>query len=394
MRLVLKVAGAREMGTSKFDTSVFDAITNNGSVEQRQSLARQLAQFTNDPETPAIERSAVKPSLVNLATDPVISVRRTLAVALCRSSMVHPDVVFTIAADIDEIAIDFLLKTPALDVWQMLAILKVGEPNKQAAIATRGDIGERVVEFMIEEAAAEVVARLLDNPCVALEDKDLKRIYVRLTDEPCVVDRLLERDTLPLEIRLLHAKRTSKRVYHLMAQRGWMAANDAEEFVNDTEESTFIKILEDASLEELERLIPFMCDQELLTPSIILRAACAGDLELVERSLAYLASIPAKRVRSMAAGRGLKTLLSKAGMPEASLMLMRAVVDVAADARARSDDLTVEQFGSRIIEFVMTRYDTLMADDKTAALQMIAKFSIGRTKRIADRVQDDLRQAA
>lgn len=382
------------MGSGEFDTSVFDRITQSGDVEQRISLAGQLARFVQDLEAPIAERGAVVPAMINLATDPVVSVRRTLALAVTGAAKLHADIVFTIAADIDEIALNFLLKTLALDAWHMMAILKVGEPSKQEAIAARGDLGSQVIEFIVENGSVEVVARLLDNPCLALETTDLKRLYVRLTDEPTVVDRLLDRDELPLEIRIMHAKRTSKRVYHLVAQRGWMAANDAEEFVIDTEESTFIKILEDASLEELDQLIPFMCDQQLLTPSIILRAACAGDLELVERSLAYLASVPAKRVRSLASGRGLKALLAKSGMPEASLMLMRAVVDVAADARARQDDLSVEQFGCKVIEFIMTRYDTLMAHDKSALLDLIAKFGVGRTKRIATRVQDDLKQAA
>ena len=388
------VTGASAMSTGEFDTSIFDKITGSGTVEQRVSLARQLAVFVSDEEAVREECAAIVPSLINLATDPVTLVRRTLAAALSRTANLHADVLFSIAADSDEIAVDFLRKTPSLDAWQMMAIIKVGEPNKQAAIATRGDLGPQVIEFMTEYAEASVVSRLLDNPCIALEPQNLKRLYVRLTDEPEVIDRLLDRKNLPLEVRLIHAKRTSKRVYHLMAQRGWMAANDAEELVIDTEEATFVKILEDASLEELDRLIPFMCEQQLLTPSIILRAACSGDLELVERSLAYLSSMPAKRVRSLASGRGLKAVLSKAGMPDASLMLVRAVVDVAADARSREDDLSMEQFGCKVIEFVMTRYDAFLADDKAAVLQMIAKFGVGRSKRIASRVQEDLKQAA
>ena len=87
-------------------------------------------------------------------------------------------------------------------------------------------------------------------------------------------------------------------------------------------------------------------------------------------------------------------MLSKAGMPDSSLMLMRAVVDVAADARARKDDLSMEEFGCKVIEFVMTRYDEFLAGDKAAVLQMIAKFGMGKSKRIASRVQEDLAQAA
>lgn len=376
------------------DTRVFDRISQFGTTDQRLSLAGQLAAFVSDPDTPRPERDAVVPAMVTLATDPVVNVRHALANGLARTEPLNSDILFTIAADCDEVACDFLIKTPALDAWHMMAILKVGESSKQAAIATRGDLGEQVVEFIVEQAPAEVAAQLLENPCVAVSPAQCKQLYVRLTDEPVVVDRLLQRDDLPLEIRLMHAKRTSNRVYHLVAQRGWMAANDAEELVIDTEETTFIKILEEASLKELDHLIAFMCDQQLLTPSIVLRAACGGDLELVERALAYLASVPIKRVRALASGRGLRTLLGKAGMPQTSIMLMRAVFDVAAYARTRNQDLSSEEFGSKVVEFIMTRYETVTSGGKSSMLDMIAKFSTGRTKRIASRVQDDLQRAA
>ncbi|MGI9462797.1 MAG: DUF2336 domain-containing protein, partial [Aestuariivirgaceae bacterium] len=298
--------------TDSLDISVFDRINESGNALERFTLASQLAGLLNDPEAPAEERDAVAPAVIRLAADPIVRVRKALASAITGTPDLHADIVFTIAADHDEIALDFLLKTPSLDAWRMMAIIKVGEPPKQAVIASRGDLDETVIEYIVDNGSPDVVAALIDNPCVALGAAQYKHLYVRLTDEPVVVDRLLECDDLPLEIRLMHAKRTSKRVYHLMAQRGWMAANDAEELVLDAEESTIVRILEEASLEELARLIPFMCDQQLLTPSIILRAACAGDLELVERAFSYLASVPVKRVRSMAGGRGLRTIMAKA----------------------------------------------------------------------------------
>ena len=326
-----------EQQKAVFDTSVFERVIDAGTVEQRQCLAYQLAQFIADPETPGDERNAVVPSAMRLTVDPVVSVRRVLAEGLTPARYLDGDLVFAVAADSDEIALPFLTRTPALDNWHMLAILKVGEPAKQAAVASRGDLGQTAVDFVVEHCGGEAVASLLDNPCAVVTPDQCKKLYIRLTDDPAVVDRLLERSDLPLEIRLMHAKRTSKRVYHLVAQRGWMAANDAEAFVAETEEETYIRILELASLSELDRLIPFMCEQKLLTPSIVLRAACSGDLEMVERALGYLASVPAKKVRGLASGRGLKTLLNKASMPESSFMLMRAVFDVAADARPLAD---------------------------------------------------------
>ena len=378
----------------QFDTSVFDRVIETGSVEQRQSLAHQLANFFSDMEAPPEERTAVVPSIIRLATDPVQNVRATLAAGLAKAHGLHPDVLFTIVADCDEIALDFLLRTPSLDAWQMMAILKVGETSKQVVIASRGDVSSHAVEHIVEHSAPEVAASLLANPCVAIEVQHMKRLYVRFPDEPCVVDMLLERADLPLEIRIMQAKRTSTRVYHLMARRGWMAANDAEEFVTNTEESTYIKILEDAKIPELDKLIPFMCDQQLLTPSIILRAACAGDLELVERALSYLASVPARRIRSLMSGRGARSVLQKAGMPDSAHMLLRAVFDVAEEARSNNNSLSVEQFGCKLIEFLMTRYPDLVSSDKARLLGLLAKFGGERTSRIANKVQEDLSLAA
>jgi hypothetical protein len=137
-----------------------------------------------------------------------------------------------------------------------------------------------------------------------------------------------------------------------------------------------------------------MCDQQILTPSIILRAACAGDLELIERALAYLASVPARRIRGMMTGRSMKSVLLKSGMPPTCHMLMRAVFDVAEDARHNNTNLSVEQFGCRVIEFLMTRYPDLASADKAKLLALVAKFGGERTSRIANKIQQDLRLAA
>ena len=101
---------------SGIDTSVFDRISDSGSTGQRLSLAGQLAEFLSDPETPEAEREAVVPAVLKLATDPVVNVRRALAAGLIRTARVHADILFAIFADCDEIALDFLLKTPALAI--------------------------------------------------------------------------------------------------------------------------------------------------------------------------------------------------------------------------------------------------------------------------------------
>jgi uncharacterized protein (DUF2336 family) len=379
------------------DLSVFEDVIARGTVEQRAALACQLAALLGDPETPKAELDAVVPCVVSLAVDPVVAVRRGLARALIRIPKLHSDIVFAIAADNDEIALDFLRKTRALDVWRMLAILRVGDFARQEVIAMRGDVAREVVTEIVEAGSAELVACLLDNACAPVSSAHCRRLYARFVDEPQVLDRLLERKDLPLEIRLMHAKRTANRVYQLMAQRGWMAANDAEEVVLSAEENTFLKLLEQAEVHELDRVIPFMCEKQFLTPSIILRAACAGRLEVVERALAYLASVPHKRIHGLIYGSStlsLKAVHKKTGLPASCYPILRAVFDVARDARNSGEPLEGEAFGRALIEALMVRYEGLLGREKAATLEMIARFGDERSKKIAKRLCDDMRRAA
>ena len=379
------------------DLSVFEDVIARGTVEQRAALASQLVALIGDPETPDAERDAVVPSIVSLTVDPVVTVRRNLAHALIRTRKLHSDIVFAIAADIDEIALDFLRKTAALDVWRMLAILRVGDFARQEVIAMRGDVAREVVTEIVETCDGDLVACLLDNVCAPISSAHCRRLYTRFADEPQVLDRLLERKDLPLEIRLMHAKRTANRVYQLMAQRGWMAANDAEEVVLSAEENTFLKLLAQAEMHELDRVIPFMCDKAFLTPSIILRAACAGRLEVVERALAYLASVPHKRIHNLIYGSStlsLKAVHKKSGLPASCYPILRAVFDVAREARGSGESLEGEAFGGALIEALMVRYESLSGRDKTAILEMIARFGDDRSKKIAKRLCEDMRRAA
>ncbi len=380
------------------DLSVFEHVINYGTVAKRAALASQLGRLVSDPETPQVEREAIIPSITSLSVDPVESVRASLAGALVKARGLDADIVFAIVSDSDDIATEFLRKTQSLDVWRMVAILKVGDFGRQQAIAMRGDIAIEAVTQIVEYGSAELAACLLDNACAPVSSAHCRRLYVRFADEPSVVDRLLERKDLPLEIRLMHAKRTANRVYSLMSQRGWMAANDAEEVVISAEESTLMRLLQQAEDHELDRVIPFMCDKGFLTPSIILRAACAGELRVVERALAYLSSLPVKRVHAMIYGNSstlsLKAVHKKSGLPASCYTILRAVFDVARDARKAGTELSGEDFGRSLIETLMVRYESVSAGDKTMLLGMIAAYGDDRTKRIAHRLSENLKRAA
>jgi uncharacterized protein (DUF2336 family) len=379
------------------DTSVFDKVIETGDIPARTHLAKQLADFIADPGNSPTEKEVVIPPILQLAVDPVADVRRELAQGLRPVTDLNADVLFTIVADDDAIALPFLAECASIDPWRMLAILQVGDVSRQLVIAARPDLPAEAVAHVATRSSLIVVAAMLDNAGCHIPGSDYRRLYVRFRDEPEIVERLLKRKDLPLEVRILQAKRASSRIQKLVMERGWIAANDAESIIADVEETTVLKLLEQASADELDRLVPFLGKREMLNAALVMRACCRGQMAIVERSMAWLSSMSLRHVHGLIEGNSripLKAMFSASGLPKSTYAMVRASIDLWRETRAAGEVLASEQFSRRVVETLVTRYDDIAAVEKIRLLDLVAKFSDERTRSIVSRLKSSLQQQA
>ena len=335
--------------------------------------------------------------VLKLSVDPVKEVRRTLANGLVGLLNLHADILFSIIADDDDVALPFLAATPALNHWHMLAVLRVGDVARQEIVVLRSDLSKESLAYAVKSAPLEVCLRLFENLALHLDDREYHTLYTRFGQVPEMVELLLGRPNLPLDIRILQAKRASNRMQQLMAERGWMADNDASELVADAEETAILRILVEASNEELARAIPFLVSKKMLTPSIILRAAAIGEMKMVQWSLAHLSGVGVARAHELMFGRGfmgLKSLHSKSGLPQSCYGLLVAACDVMKDAKEEGLPLDPESFGRRLIEALMTRYENMQSAERSKNLEFIGRFAEDRVRKIAKRLRADMVRAA
>ena len=372
--------------SASLDTALFDAVIEHGTAEERQELARQLAALLGGAQVSDGDRAAVVPALAALAGDPVRAIRGTLAASLADVETLDAEIIFSIIAADDDIAADFIVGAKALDAKCMVSILKVGDELRQCALAARADLPRDVVVALIEGASVPAVARLLDNGLVALRASDFKRIYLRFGNDAAVVNRLLEIAALPAEIRLLEVRRTAQRLHALVHERRWMTGRDAEERINETEERMFLRVLLAVEEPTLERLIAFMSSRDMLTASIMLRAACSGHMTIVVQALAWLAAMPGKRVN----GQTLRAVHSAARIPQECYPVMRAAFAVAAEARDEEDWPSDEQFGRRVIEAILTGQEGLAPSQGAKTLELVGQFADERTRALALRLKGSL----
>ena len=364
---------------------------------QRVRIAGQIAAFLGNEEIPAAERKAIIPVALALLADSDPEVREALALGLVNCKEVDADLLFAIIADDDDIALPFLSFSPAVNHWHMLAVLRVGDEARQACVALRPDIAEEAVTYAIDSLPLKIVELLLGNADAAFTADHYRRLFARFGDSREVVDWLLARADLPLDVRLAQARNAARNLQQLILERGYLPANDAVELVAEAEENAVLKILTQASPPQLASVVAAVVEQDMLTPAIIVRAACLGAMDIFAEMLAYLADMPFRRARALMLGRrggGFRTLHAKAGLPQSCYWTLQAACDVAREEREEGLRLSPDDFGRRMIETLLTRYESLPLKDRPKQLDFVGRFAADRARLMAQRIKADLARAA
>lgn len=387
--------GNKQEPTFGLDIQVFMDVIACGDAERRTSLALQIARFLADPASPAGEREQVLPTARRLAADPDISVRRAFTEALSTLETLDADLLFTIVADDDEVALPFLAATPALDSLRTLAVLRAGDEARQAVIASRPNLSDEAIEVITQELPLGVNALLLENTETRLGPLHYRSLYQRFGTESEMLERLLARPGLPPVIRIAQARRAAANLHELLAGRSWLTPAKAAELVSDAEEVATLEILVSATPFDLPAAVAFLIDNDLLTPSLIVRAACQGDMHVVAECLSGLSGLPLRRVEEQMYGSGrFKSLHARCGLPQACFWALQAACDVASDARQDGLELRPDEFGARLIEQLLTRYEAMPLAEQPRVLDLIGRFAAEKIRHLATMIRADLQHAA
>jgi uncharacterized protein (DUF2336 family) len=369
------------------DPSIFDDILMRGGADARKELGRQLSAFIANNDQPCDQREAVTARLVKLAIDPVSEVRHSVAEHLSAVTPLEPELIFTIIADEDQISLPFLAASPALDLPKMLAVLKVGDQPRQMQIAARNDLFEACADYIIEQTDWPVCVALLENPAFEPNESDYRALYRRFYSEPQIVDRLLARNDVPLDIRILQAKRASSRLQKHFDSAAF-AIDDPAHLIADAEESATLQVLAQAYEAELDDAIRFLLKKEMLTPSLILRAAVVGEIRVLERALAQLSGVPLKRIQGLVNQRGsFRAVFGRCSLPPACMHLIQAAIEVEREIRHSHQHVSSDGFGARVVETIMTRFDSLSMNEKLNLLAHVENFGTEGPRAMAEKLK-------
>jgi len=107
------------------------------------------------------------------------------------------------------------------------------------------------------------------------------------------------------------------------------------------------------------KLVAHLHKHKRLTPSIILRAVCMGDMVFFETALAKLAEITVPNAQALIydeGKRGFQALYQKSGLPQTLYPAMRAAIDISRGMKLDGEANDRERFSRKMIERILTQY--------------------------------------
>ncbi|GAA0591081.1 DUF2336 domain-containing protein [Caenispirillum bisanense] len=367
------------MSEQKLTPEDVNRLLSDPSAEARSETARKLARQFGDLELTEAERQLAVDIFRLMVRDAEVRVRQALAVNLKENPLVPHDVALSLARDVTQVALPMLEFSTVLTTEDLVEIVRSQDREKQKAVARRDEVDAKVAEELVYRGDAEVAATLAGNDGAQLSESALLRMVDRFGDHEAVQNPLAHRAVLPVTVAEKLVTRVSETLrQHILANHE-LPPDMAADLVMRSRERATIGLSSESSEDEVERLVMQMQDHGRLTPSIILRAVCMGDVKFCEYALAVRAGIPIINARQLihdSGPFGLKGIFEKAGLPKTFYPAIRAAVDVARETQYDGEENDRERYSRRMIERVLTQYGDLGVDFESADLEyLLAKMN-------------------
>ena len=326
------------------------------SAAGRAAAAAKVAGQLQRPLSDA-ERQLASEILGIFVRDAEASARTALSETLKSAREVPRDVALALARDVDSVSAPFLKVSQALTDDDLLTIIAECGEGAQAAIAERPAVSESISDALVGRGHETVVATLVGNPGAQISETTLGAIVEVHGGSAVVAERLAVRPRMPLVL--------AERLVHRIFDQLWETLASAQEIPEDILSDLILQVRERALVAllpagggafDLAALVAHLHAHQRLTPSIILRAVCMGDVGFLEAALAKLADVPVDNARRLIEdkGAGFERLLQASRLPGKLLPALHSAVHIAAETGYDGGPNDRARFRARVAERLLT----------------------------------------
>jgi uncharacterized protein (DUF2336 family) len=284
-----------------------------------------------------------------------------------------------------------------LEACELANLVRGGSDLCRCVIASRRGVPPLVARELARAGSEKACYILARNRQAELDNKDMIHLIKRFGRSSKISDALIDRGMLPAVMSRQLMSNVSETLCKLMVERNWTSARRAKSVTMGALENGTLDLSLRVSGEDLETLIRSLMSEGQLTPTLVLRSACAGYVRFVEASLSLMAHLPRRRVSAMIRGRGgfgLRALYAKAGLPMQAFPLFKIAISTYRELLVETDDEYSRAFHRRIIERVLTRYQEISTDESDQLLRMLEFFASDVIRAEEEDSGEDIKKAA
>ncbi len=349
------------------------------SADTRVETATKIADGFNAGNLSDGERKIAEDIFRVMVKDAEVRVREALALNLKENPNIPHDVVFSLAKDVEQVALPVLRFSDVLTDADLIEIIASQSPEKQVAIAKRASVSETVSENLVDTGNEEAVASLVANEGAEISERSLLKAVDTYGGKESVQDAMVHRAKLPVTVSERLVTMVSEKLAVDLIGRHDLPENVITDLILQTRERAVISLSADSDQGDVETLVKQLHETGRLTPSIILRGLCMGDLTFFETAMAELAGVSLMNARTLiydSGMLGLRTLCRQAEIPVPQLIAVRAAIDVSLEMDYDGREHDRERYSRRMIERIMTQYDDLGVEFESADLNyLLTKMS-------------------
>lgn len=365
---------------------------------ERADATSALARAYLYSELEREDRLAAEAAMTVLLDDPSPLVRRALAEALAGAPEAPHGVVIALAHDQPEIAEIVVARSPMLNEAELVDLVGAGSERMQSAVAARTPLSAAVAAALAEVGSAAACLVMLENSVAQPTATALGRIAERHGHLAAVRDALLARPELPPETRQALVAVFSETLARFVIHREWLPEERANRVTRDACDRATVSIASEISNDDdVAALVRHLRTSGQLTGGLILRALLSGNVRFLVEALAELTGIEPQRVAGIVTdrgGHGFRAVYQRAGLPAAAFLAFRAALEVINEMGFTADKQSHAILRRRMIERVLTRYESAAPDELDQLLALLRRFAAEAAREEARSYTADLVAAA
>ncbi len=349
---------SQEFSLSQADVA---KLLRDPSGNTRAETARKVAVTFDNGSMSASERAVAVDIFRAMLHDAEVRVRQALSESLKESDILPHDVAFGLAQDVSEVAAPILEFSEVLTDEDLINIVGSQTEEHQVAVARRQHVSSVVADSLADTHSESVVATLMSNDGAEITEKTFQKVLDEFGDSVRVNTPMVKRKALPVAVSERLVSLVSDNLRQHLVTHHELPPTVAADLVMESREKATVGLLSGLSDRvDVERLVEQLHVNGRLTPSLVLRSLCTGDIDFFEVALARLGHIPVANAHILIhdEGRmGLSSLYQKCGLPGEMYPIVRAAIDVARETDMDGGPNDQERYREKMIERVVTQFE-------------------------------------